>query len=152
MQQRGSVTVHLSYFICWRISKKGVFLRNYFESIFQTKPQYNLDKKVTIMLCLKNISDRLYTILSRDTPLDQFGPGILNIMLNGEKLNYDKILVKHSSPIVVEYLKIDPNEIVTAQADITSAFEIDKPIFVLLVLSSTWLILKKLRNNQSALT
>lgn len=125
---------------------------NYFESIFQTKPQYNLDEKVTIMFCLKNISDRLYTILSRDTPLDQFRPGILNIMLNGEKLNYDEILVKRSSPIVVEYLKIDPNEIVTAQADITSAFAIDKSIFVLLVLSSTWLILKKLRNKQSSST
>jgi hypothetical protein len=76
---------------------------------------------------IRNLSRSKFFVLKRGTPLEGLKSDCLVVILNGERVTYDGYVFKRGIPKEEEFVLIHPNETISHQFDLSTAYSIRKP-------------------------
>ena len=82
---------------------------------------------VNLVFELHNASDRPLYVLTWYTPLEGMTGELLSVTQDGTQLPYEGALVKRGDPTRDEYVRIGPGETVSADVDLSRAYDLSTP-------------------------
>ena len=103
---------------------------DYFYSVFsasiECSPKYKTTDKIECKFHLKNNDQRKFSVLKWRTPLDGMTSDCLTATCNGEKLQYDGVYMKRSTPGPHHFLPVGAGETLSSTFDASDAYDMTK--------------------------
>lgn len=93
----------------------------------KAKESYTQDQEVNICFRLENVSNEKLWVLTWYTPLEGIKGKIFRVTRDGEKIPYQGRMVKRGNPARKHYVGIEPKSSLSAQVDLSLAYDLSKP-------------------------
>jgi hypothetical protein len=85
-----------------------------------------VNEPVTLKFTLQNLSDEALYFLKWYTPLEGISGEIFRVKRDGQLVPYEGILAMRADPLPESYIHLDPGESVSAEVDLSQAYDFSK--------------------------
>ena len=96
-------------------------------AILEFPDKLPVHEPVIVKFTLQNNSDKAIYFLKWYTPLEGISGEIFRVERDGQLLPYEGILAKRAAPMPESYIHLDPGESVSAEVDLSSAYDFSQP-------------------------
>ena len=98
-----------------------------FSASLECSPRYRATEKINCRLNLKNNGPRDFSVLKWHTPLEGLTSDSLSVTRNGDKIPYDGIFKKRSTPGPDEFVLLAPGQTLSRKFDVFEGYDVSRP-------------------------
>ncbi|XP_078381069.1 extracellular protease-like isoform X2 [Oculina patagonica] len=97
-----------------------------FSASLECSPRYRTTEKIECQFNLKNEGQRDFSVLKWRTPLQQLTSDCLSVTRNGNKIPYDGIFIKRSTPGPDQFVLVAVGQTVSSTFEVSEGYDISK--------------------------